>query len=153
MSRISRICTQYGIIKNNLTYYMNNNRGRRPIGIETILRIYLIQVWFSLSDIGEEDAVYDSYAMRNLMHINFLEEQVPDSTTLLHCRYLLEEHDVGKAIFENIKQKLEDAGLMMHGGTIVDVSIIKAPSFTKNQKKSGTQRCTKPRKAIGGITE
>lgn len=116
-------------------YYPNNNRGRRPIGIETMLRMYLMQVWFSLSDIGVEDAIYDSYAMRNFMHINFLEEQVPDSTTLLHFRHLLEEHDIGKAIFEDIKQKLEDAGLMMHGGTIVDASIIKAPSSTKNQKK------------------
>ena len=87
-------------------YYPNNNRGRRPIGIETMLRMYRMQVWFSLSDIGVEDAICDSYAMRNFMHISFLEDQVPDSTTLLHFRHLLEEQHIGKAIFKDIKQKL-----------------------------------------------
>ena len=79
--------------------YPNNDRGRRPIGIETMLRMYLMQVWFSLSDIGVEDAICDSYAMRNFMHISFLEDQVPDSTTLLHFRHRLEEQHIGKAIF------------------------------------------------------
>ena len=69
------------------------------------------------------------------MRNNFLKDQVPDSTALLHFRHLLNEHDIGKAIFEDIKQNLEDAGLMMHSGTIVDASIIKAPSSKKAQKK------------------
>ena len=86
--------------------YPNNDRGRRPIGIETMLRMYLMQVWFSLSDIDVEDAICDSYAMRNFMHISFLEDHVPDSTTLLHFRHLLEEQHIGKAVFKDIKQKL-----------------------------------------------
>ena len=114
-------------------YYYSNRRGRKPIQIETMLRMYLMQTWFSLSDEGIEDAIYDSYAMRGFLHINFLEEQVPDATTLLKFRHLLEEHSFGEAMFNDIKERLEKAGLMMHGGTIVDATIIAAPSSTKNK--------------------
>lgn len=116
-------------------YYPTGERGRPPIGIETMLRMYLMQNWFSLSDDGIEDTIYDSYAMRSFMKINFLSEQVPDATTLLKFRHLLEEHDLGKALFEDITVRLENAGLMMHGGTIVDATIISAPSSTKNKEK------------------
>lgn len=90
--------------------------------------------WFNLSDEAVEDAIYDSYAMRNFMGINFLEEQAPDATTLLKFRHLLEEHHLGEAIFEDIKERLEQAGLMMRGGTIVDATIIHSTSSTKNKE-------------------
>ena len=107
-----------------LPYYPNGKRGRPPRGIEVMLRMYLLQIWFNLSDEGIEDAIYDSYAMRNFVGINFLEEQVPDATTLLKFRHLLEEHHLGEAIFNDIKERLEQAGLMIRGGTIVDATII-----------------------------
>lgn len=116
-------------------YYPKGKRGRPPKSIETMLRMYLLQNWFTLSDAGIEDAIYDSYAMRNFMHIDFLEEQVPDATTLLHFRHLLEEHGIGEAIFNDVKERLDKSGLMLHGGSIVDATIISAPSSTKN--KSG----------------
>ena len=72
-------------------HYPSGKRGRPPIEIEIMLRMYLLQCWFNLSDEGVEDAVYDSYAMRKFMGINFFEENVPDATTLLHFRRLLEE--------------------------------------------------------------
>ena len=105
-----------------------------PAGIEVMLRMYLLQIWFNVSDAGLEDAIYDSYAFQRFIGINFLEEQVPDATTLLKFRHLLEEHDLGKALFDDIKERLDRAGLMMHGGTIVDATIISAPSSTKNAK-------------------
>lgn len=114
-------------------YYPSGRRGRPPRGIETMLRMYLMQNWFNLSDVGIEDAIYDSYAMRNFMHIDFLTEQVPDATTLLKFRHLLEEHKIGEQIFADVKDRLEKAGLIMHGGTIVDATIISAPSSTKNK--------------------
>jgi len=114
-------------------YYPSGKRGRPTRGIETMLRMYLMQNWFNLSDVGIEDAIYDSYAMRNFMRIDFLTEQVPDATTLLKFRHLLEEHQIGEKIFADVKERLEKAGLIMHGGTIVDASIIAAPSSTKNQ--------------------
>ena len=100
-------------------YYFNNVRGRKPIGIETMLRMYLMQIWFSLSDEGIEDSIYDSYAMRSFMHIDFSEQQVPDATTLLKFRHMLEKHNIGEKIFTDVNRCLDEAGLIMHGGTIV----------------------------------
>ena len=115
-------------------YYPSGKRGRPPRGIETMLRMYLMQNWFNLSDAAIEDAIYDSYAMRSFMHIDFFTEQVPDSTTLLKFRHLLEKHKIGEQIFADVNARLESAGLIMHGGTIVDATIIAAPSSTKNKE-------------------
>ena len=116
-------------------YYPSGKRGRPPIEIEIMLRMYLLQCWFTLSDEGVEDAIYDSYAMRKFMGINFLEMDVPDATTLLKFRHLLEEHGLGKRFFDAINRCLERAGRMMRGGSIVDATLISAPSSTKNAKK------------------
>lgn len=116
-------------------YYPNGKRGRPTKGIEKMLRMYLLQIWFNLSDEGIEDAIYDSYAFRKFMGINFNEEQVPDATTLLKFRHLLEKHKIGEQIFKAINQALEQNGVIMQGGTIVDATIINAPSSTKNREK------------------
>ena len=97
-------------------YYPEWQRGRKPLGIEVMLRMYLLQCWFNLSDEGVEDAIYDSYAMRKFMGINFLNDKVPDATTLLHFRHLMEEHGLGAAMFAAIKRVLDANGLLMHGG-------------------------------------
>lgn len=120
-----------GIIR---PYYPSGKRGRPPKSIEAMLRMYLMQNWFNLSDAGIEDAIYDSYAMRSFMHLDFLAQQVPDATTLLHFRHLIEENGIGERIFADVKARLDRAGLIMHGGTIVDATIIAAPSSTKNQE-------------------
>ena len=115
-------------------YYPEGKRGRRPIEIEIMLRMYLMQNWFTLSDIGIEEAIYDSYAMRKFMGLDFMTQQVPDSTTLHYFRQLLEINLIGEKIFKDVADRLDAAGLMMHGGTIVDATIIAAPSSTKNQE-------------------
>ena len=115
-------------------HYPSGKRGRPPRGIETMLRMYLMQNWFNLSDAAIEDAIYDSYAMRKFMHIDFFTEQVPDATTLLKFRHLLEEQKIGEQIFADVRTRLESAGMIMHGGTIVDATIIAAPSSTKNRE-------------------
>ena len=114
-------------------YYFNNKRGRKPIGIEVMLRMYLMQIWFNLSDEGIEDSIYDSYAMRSFMHIDFNEQQVPDATTLLKFRHMLEKNKIGEKIFADVNKRLDKSGLIMHGGTIVDASLIAAPKSTKNK--------------------
>ncbi len=116
-------------------FYYEGKRGRPPKGIEKMLRMYLLQGWFNLSDEGVEDASYDSYAMRKFMGINFLQEKSPDATTLLKFRRILENSGLGKAMFEGIVRDLESAGQLMRGGSIVDATIINAPSSTKNEKK------------------
>ena len=116
-------------------YYPDGRRGRPTKGIEKMLRMYLLQVWFNLSDEGVEDAIYDSYAFRKFMKIDFAEEQAPDATTLLKFRHLLEKNHLGEAFFAAIKRVMDASGHIMHGGTIVDATIIEAPSSTKNAEK------------------
>lgn len=113
-------------------YYPSGKRGRPPRGIEKMLRMYLLQIWFNLSDEMTEDSIYDSYAMRKFMRLNFLEEQAPDATTLLHFRHLIEDNGIGKTFFDGITRCLEQGGCMMKGGSIVDATLISAPSSTKN---------------------
>jgi IS5 family transposase len=115
-------------------YYTDaaGKRGRKAKPLETMLRMYLLQAWFSLSDEGVEDAVYDSYAMRRFMGLDFTVEQVPDATTLLHFRHLLEEHRLGEKLFAAQNEIFEEQGWIMRGGSIVDATIIAAPSSTKN---------------------
>lgn len=98
-----------------------------------MLRMYLMQIWFNLSDEGIEDSIYDSYAMRTFMHIDFNEQQVPDATTLLKFRHMLEKNKIGEKIFADVNKRLDNSGLIMHGGTIVDASLITAPKSTKNK--------------------
>lgn len=117
-------------------HYPRGKRGRPPMGIEKMLRMYLLQCWFNLSDEGVEDAIYDSYAMRKFMGINFFEEQVPDATTLLKFRHLMEKHKIGEQLFRAINYVIEQSGYMMRGGTIVDATIISAPPSVKNAEKA-----------------
>lgn len=114
-------------------YYPTGKRGRPPREIEVMLRMLLLQVWFNLSDEAVEDAIYDSYAMKSFLGLNFDQgEQVPDATTLCKFRKLLGEHDLQKAIFNQVQSVLEKEGKQVKGGTIVDATIIEAPSSTKN---------------------
>ena len=106
------------------------------MGIEKILRMYLLQIWFNLSDPATENAIYDSYAMRKFTGIDFMTETVPDETTLCKFRHLLEETDLNKLFFDAIIQVMLQTVHMMKGGTIVDATILQAPSSTKNAEKA-----------------
>ncbi|WP_427846243.1 IS5 family transposase [Dehalobacter restrictus] len=117
-------------------HYFDGKRGRPPLGIGKMLRMYLLQIWFSLSDEGVEDAIYDSYAMRKFMGIDFIHEQAPDATTLLKFRHLIEGKRLREGILEAINRCLEQCGHIMKGGTIVDATLISAPSSTKNASGS-----------------
>ena len=117
-----------------MPYYPTGKRGRPTRGAEIMLRMYLLQNWFNLSDEGVEDAIYDSYAFRKFMGINFMEEQTPDATTLCKFRKLLDENGITKLFFDSMKDFLDKRGKMMHGGSIVDASIIEAPTSTKNEE-------------------
>lgn len=109
--------------------------GRRPIGIERMLRIYCLQHWFSLSDPAAEEALYDSRAMRRFVGIDLGNEPVPDETTICKFRHLMERHNLGDQFFHLVNQYLKENGLKVNRGTIVDATIISAPSSTKNEKK------------------
>lgn len=117
-------------------YYPKAGNGRPPRDMGAMLRMYLVQNWFHLSDEATEDAVYDIQSIRQFIGINLSEESVPDATTLLHFRHMLEEHGLSKKMFHAIKNALKYSGYMMTEGTIVDATIITAPSSTKNIDKS-----------------
>jgi IS5 family transposase len=101
-----------------------------------MLRMYFLQQWYSLSDEGLEDAIYDSQALRDFIGIDLSREQVPDATTLLKFRRKLEEHQLTKAIFEQVNAHLGQRGLLLREGTLVDATIIAAPPSTKNKDKA-----------------
>jgi IS5 family transposase len=117
-------------------HYPNGKRGRPPVGLERMLRLYFVQQWYGLSDEGLEDAVSDSAAIRNFVGIDLGHEQAPDATTVLKFRRLLEEHKLTSVLFEEINAHLRERGLMMREGTMVDATIINAPTSTKNRDKA-----------------
>src|SRR5208283_4570221 len=116
-------------------HYPSGERGRPPIGIERMLRIYFLQQWYALADEALEDAIYDSQAMRTFAGIDLSVESVPDATTLLKFRHLLERHELTKALFEEVAALLSERKLLMREGTIVDATIIAAAPSTKNAKR------------------
>jgi len=113
--------------------YPKPGNGRPPVGLERMLRIYFLQHWFNLSDPAVEEALYDSSAMRAFVGIDLGREPVPDETTVCKFRHLLESHDLGRGLFEQVARHLQAQGLKVASGTIVDATIINAPSSTKNQ--------------------
>lgn len=113
-------------------FYPRTANGRPPYGLERMLRIYFLQQWFDLSDPGVEEALYDSATMRDFAGINLGREPAPDETTICRFRHLLEAHDLGRRLFEEVHQHLEANELKVSTGTMVDATIIYAPSSTKN---------------------
>jgi IS5 family transposase len=116
-------------------HYPKGVRGRPPIGVERMLRVYFLQQWYGLADEALEDALYDSQALRSFARLDLSAEGVPDATTLLKFRHLLETHDLCKGLFTAINADLAARGLLLREGTLVDATLIAAPSSTKNQQK------------------
>ena len=116
-------------------FYPKGERGRPPVGLERILRVYFLQQWYGLADEALEDALYDSQALRGFARIDLGTDAVPDATTLLKFRRLLETHDLCKGLFAAINADLTARGLLLREGTLVDATLIAAPPSTKNQAK------------------
>ena len=117
-------------------YYPKAGNGRQPMPLARMLRIYFMQQWYGLSDPAMEDALYDIESMRRFADIDLGSDEIPDETTILHFRHLLEKHELTRKIFEKTKRYLLDKGLLLREGTIVDATIISAPTSTKNQSNT-----------------
>jgi IS5 family transposase len=117
-------------------YPKGTGGGRPPMPLERMLRIYCMQQWFNLSDPQAEDALYDMESMRRFAGIELAEDVIPDETTILHFRHLLEKHQLTEKIFAEVRALLEEKRLLLRAGTIVDATIISAPSSTKNATRS-----------------
>jgi transposase, IS5 family len=117
-------------------HYPKPGNGRRPKELEQMLRIYFLQQWFNLSDPAVEEALYDSATLRQFVGIDLGSEPVPDETTVCKFRHLLEEHHLGEEILGTVNLHLQAKGVRITTGTIVDATLIHAPSSTKNQEQS-----------------
>lgn len=127
-------------------HYPKAGKGRQPLGLEKMLRIYFLQLWFDLSDPQAEDAIYDSESMRRFVGVDLEDDVVPDETTILRFRHLLEKHGLAEAMFHEINTLLAEKRLLMKSGTIVDATIIAAPSSTKNASESRDPEMRQTRK-------
>jgi IS5 family transposase len=116
-------------------HYPKAGNGRRPVGLSIMLRTYFMQQWFNLSDPGVEEAFYESATLRRFAGVDLGVAPAPDETTVLRFRHLLEEHDLCGAMLDAVNRHLETKGIRIATGTIVDATIIHAPSSTKNEKR------------------
>lgn len=110
--------------------------GRPPMPLETMLRVYFLQQWYALSDPMAEEMLYDSEAMRRFAGIELGDDRIPDETTILNFRHLLEKHALTERLFVEVNRHLADQGITLRSGTLVDATIIDAPSSTKNDAKA-----------------
>ncbi len=113
-------------------YYPKAGGGRRPYELSVMLRVHCVQLFYNLSDTGMEDLLYEAESVRRFVGLR-LSEALPDESTILHFRHLLERHGLGEGLFEEINAHLKSQGLRLRGGIIVDATIIEAPSSTKNR--------------------
>jgi transposase, IS5 family len=127
-------------------HYPKGERGRPPMGLERMLRVYFLQQWYALADEALEDALYDSQALQRFARIELGAEGVPDATTLLKFRRLLEKHDLCKGLFAAINADLAARGLLLREGTLVDATLIAAPASTKNKKRERDPQMHQTRK-------
>ena len=127
-------------------FYPKGERGRPPIGLERMLRVYFLQQWYGLADEALEDALYDSQALQGFARIDLTAEGVPDATTLLKFRRRLETHDLCQGLFAAINTDLTARGLLLREGTLVDATLIAAPPSTKNKEKKRDREMHQTRK-------
>ena len=117
-------------------YPTSGRRGRQPYPLATMLRLYFLQQWYALSDPGLEDALYEIESLRRFARLELADDALPDETTILNFRRLLERHELTAKLMNTINDVLEEQGLLLKGGTMVDATIIHAPPSTKNQDKA-----------------
>jgi transposase, IS5 family len=135
LNTMNRIIPWVALCKVIEPHYPKRGNGRPPIGLERMLRIHFVQHWFNLADFACEEALYDSVSLRRFVGIDLGSEAVPDATTLLKFRHLLEQHKLGEQLFAEVGRVLQGSGMTLKTGTIVDATIIAAPSSTKNKEK------------------
>jgi transposase, IS5 family len=151
LDEMDKIVPWGGLVSLVKPHYPKGESGRPPVGLERMLRLYFLQQWFNLSDPGLEDALYESAALRRFAGIDLGREPAPDETTVCNFRHLLERHDLGRSMLKMVNEYLAACGIKIATGTIVDATIVHAPSSTKNEEgkrdpemhqvKKGNQWC------------
>ncbi len=114
-------------------HYTKPRKGRPQMPLAVMLRIYFLQQWYGLSDPGAEEALYDMHSMRDFVGLDLAQDAIPDETTILNFRHLLEQYNLTEALFDAVKTYLEERALLLRGGTIMDATLIAASPSTKNE--------------------
>jgi len=146
LSEMDAVIPWSGILALIEPHYPKAGNGTQPMPMERMLRIYFMQQWFNLSDPAAEDALYDSESMRRFAGIELVDDAVPDESTILRFRHLLERHQLTEQIFALVRGLLEQKRLLLKSGTIVDATIIEAPPSTKNEAKARDPEMKQARK-------
>jgi IS5 family transposase len=146
LQEMDRVVPWARLVKRIERHYPKAGNGRAPLPLETMLRIYFLQQWFNLSDPAAEDSLYDIESMRRFCGIELGDQAVPDETTILNFRRLLEDRRLTEALFKEINRLLSEKRLLLKAGTLVDATIISAPSSTKNKDKARDPEMTQTRK-------
>ena len=133
-------------------FYPKGERGRPPVGLERMLRIYFLQQWYGLADEALEDALYDSQALRGFAGIDLSAVTVPDATTVMNFRHWLERHDLTQVLFDEVGATLEERGLLMRQGRLSTPRSSPRHPRPRTRAKPATRRCTRPRRVISGTS-
>ena len=151
LAEMERVVPWGALVELVTPYSPEGRRGRPPFSVETMLRIHFMQQWFGLSDPAMEEALHDMPLFRDFAGLGGWSERLPDETTILRFRHLLEKHKLAPEILKTVNDLLSSKGLLLKAGTVVDATLIAAPSSTKNktgerdpemhQSKKGNQRC------------
>src|SRR6202795_76660 len=154
LAEMERVVPWSRLVDRLRSFYPKGERGRpvlakAGIGLERMLRLYFLQQWYGLADEALEGVLYDSQALRGFAGIDLSVAAVPDATTVLNFRHWLEEHDLTRVLFDEVGAMLEERGLLMRQGTIVDATIIAAAPSTKNKAKSRDPEMHQTKKEIG----
>ncbi len=154
LSRMNQILPWQNMVEVIEPFYPKAGNGRWPYPLETMLRIHFMQHWYNLSDGAMEDALYEIASMRLFARLStdsaLPDRTLPDRTTIMNLRHLLEQHQLARQLFKTINRWLAEAGVMMTQGTLVDATIIEAPALPRTKSSNAIRRCTRPRKAISG---
>ena len=149
LGEMDRVIPWAGIVSIIEPHYPKAGNGTQPLPMERMLRIYFMQQWFNLSDPAAEDALYDSESMRRFAGVELVDDAIPDESTILRFRHLLERHQLTERIFALVRGLLEEKRLLLKSGTIVDATIIEAPPSTKNEAKARDPEMRQTRKGGG----
>jgi IS5 family transposase len=133
LEEMNRVVPWTELVEVVTPYWGRAETGRKPTDVELLLRLQCLQLWYNLSDPALEDAVHDRLSFQRFLRLDPLTQKVPDETTVLHFRHLLEKHRLTEAIFARVRAQLEERGLLVKSGTIVDATILAAAASTKNQ--------------------
>lgn len=133
-------------------HYPKQGNGRPPYALKTMLRIHLMQNWFGYGDPAMEEGLYEIAPVRQFAGVSLTRETVPDETTILNFCHVLERHQLAEQIFAEVNAYLEERKLVLKRGTIMDATIIHAPSSTRTPTARATRKCTKRRRATSGTS-